>query len=389
MKYDLILRGGHVIDPAQECYGVRDVAIADGLIATVGESLPSDRATKLIDVSGMYVYPGLIDLHAHCYSSLGLFSVDAADIGVKTGVTTLIDAGSEGCLNYGPFHRFVMPAAREDMFVMLNIAQHGVQGQPGFEPFLGDLHEAKHIHVENAVACIDEHRDCIVGVKARLTESLTDGKSENERIAMHAAIQAGEATSLPCMFHHFASSIPQEELLEVMRPGDILTHFYHGKDDGGFIPGPGQGAPSEAMVRTREKGIIFDVGHGVGSFAWRIAEPACRQHGFFPDTTGTDLHQFSIHGPAHDLTTTMSKLLFLSMPLERVIQATTIAPARAVNLHDRGSLAQGLLADVTLLRMVEGQFDLEDAEGDIRTAGQRLVHAGTIKAGVFATGDPD
>ena len=122
MQFDLIIRGGQVIDPAQECSGVHDVAIQDGVIASVGESLPTDSATKVIDASGMTVCPGLIDLHAHCYSGLGLFSVDAADIGIKTGVTTLIDAGSAGCLNYGPFHRFVMPAAREDVFAMLNMA---------------------------------------------------------------------------------------------------------------------------------------------------------------------------------------------------------------------------------------------------------------------------
>lgn len=135
--------------------------------------------------------------------------------------------------------------------------------------------------------------------------------------------------------------------------------------------------------------LILRGGHVIGSFAWRIAEPACRQHGFFPDTIGTGLHQFSIHGPTNDLTTTMSKLLFLGMPLERVIQATTITPARAVNLHNRGSLATGMVADITLLDLAEGEFDLVDSDGDIRTTAQRLVHAGTIKDGVFVTGDPN
>ena len=382
MNYDLILQGGHVVDPAQQINFVTDIAIQDGVIAELGENLATNPSTEQIDASGMIVCPGLIDLHVHCYSGMGLFSVDAAEIGLKTGVTTLLDTGSAGCLNYGPFHRFVMPAAREDVFALLNIAQHGVQGHPDFLPYLGDLHDAKHIHAGNAIACIDKHRDRIVGVKARLTESLTDGKPENEYIAMNAAIDAGEATGLPCMFHHLASSIPLEELLEIMRPGDILTHFYHGKGDGGFVPNSGSGAPSEAMLRAREKRILFDVGHGVGAFTWRIAEPACRQHGFFPDTISTDLHQFCIDGPTYDLPTTMSKLLHLGMPLEKVIEATTITPARAIKLHDRGSLAPGLLADISLLRMEDGEFDLVDVEGAVRTAAQRLVHVGTIKSGV-------
>ena len=166
-----------------------------------------------------------------------------------------------------------------------------------------------------------------------------------------------------------------------MRPGDILTHFYHDKGDGGFLQEPGEGAPCDAILQAREKGVVFDVGHGVGSFAWRIAEPACRRHGFFPDTISSDLHQFCIHGPTYDLITTMNKLLHLDMPLAEVIRATTIAPARAVNLNDRGSLAPGMLADITLLRMEEDEFDLVDAEGDVRTATRRLAHAGTIKSG--------
>jgi len=378
----MLIHGGTIIDGTGSAPFRGDVRVQGDVITEVGSNLSVDKDAG-IDATGLLVVPGLVDLHVHCYSGLGLFSVDAADIGLKTGVTTLIDTGSAGCLNYGPFHRFVMPAAREDVFALINIAQHGVQGHRDFEPYLGDLHEAQHIHAGNAVACIEQHRDRIVGVKARLTEAFTDGKPENERIAMHAAIEAADATGLPCMFHHLASSIPVHELLEAMRPGDILTHFYHGRGDGGFVPV--NGAPTEGMLQAREKRIVFDVGHGVGSFAWRIAEPACRQHGFFPDTISTDLHQFCIHGPTYDLPTTMSKFLYLGMRLEKVIAAATSAPARAVNLQDRGRLATGMRADIALLRMVEGEFDLADVEGEVRTAEQRLEHVGTIKSGTRVT----
>ena len=380
----MLIRGGTIIDGTGSSPFQGDVQIQGKTVTEVGSSL-SAGTDDCIEATGLLVVPGLVDLHVHCYSGLGLFSVDAADIGLKTGVTTLLDTGSAGCLNYRTFHRFIMPAAREDVYALLNIAQHGVQGHPDFEPYLGDLHEAKHIHVGNAIACIEEHRDRIVGVKARLTETLTDGKPENERIAMHAAIETGKATGLPCMFHHVASSIPLEELLEVMRPGDILTHVYHGRVDSGFVSGADRNGPSDAMLRARDENILFDVGHGVGAFVWRNAEPACRQHGFFPDTISTDLHQFCINGPTYDLLTTMSKLLHLGMPLEKVIQATTSTPAHAINLHDRGLLTAGMLADITLLRMVEGEFDLVDVEGEVRTASQLLKHVATIKSGIVAT----
>ena len=375
----MLISGGTIIDGTGSEPFVGDVIVSGETIASVGPSAAAS-GDDVVDASGLLVTPGLIDLHVHCYSGLGLFSVDPAEIGLETGVTTMIDTGSAGCLNFGPFHLFVMPGAAEEIYALLNIAQHGVQGHPDYEPFLGDLHEGKHIHAGNAVDCIEAHRDRIVGVKARLTEALTDGRPQNERIAMHAAIEAGEATGLPCMFHHVASSIPVEELLELMRPGDILTHVYHGRGDQAFdLEG---GAPSDALRRARQRGIILDVGHGVGAYSWRVAEPACLEHGFYPDTISTDLHQFCVDGPTYDMPTTMSKLLHLEMPLERVIEASTYAPAHAVGLHSRvGSLVPGKQADVALLRLVEGEFDLVDVEGEVRVATRRLECAMTIKRG--------
>ena len=382
----MLIRGGTIVDGTGSEPFSGDVLVDGDTISAVGPTLDAPE-DDVIDAAGLFVAPGLIDLHVHCYSGLGLFSVDPADIGLQTGVTTMIDTGSAGSLNYGPFHKFIMPSAAEDVYAFINIAQHGVQGHPDFEPFLGDLHEAQHIHVGNAVACIEAHRDRIVGVKARLTEGLTDGKPENERIAMHAAIEAGGEAGLPCMFHHVASSIPVVELLELMRPGDVLTHFYHGRGDGGFDPE--KGAPTEALSRARQRGVILDVGHGVGAFAWRVAEPACREYGFYPDTISTDLHQFCLRGPTYDMPTTMSKLLHLGMPLESVIEASTRAPARTVGLHDRvGCLSPGLRADISLLRIDEGEFDLADVEGEVRVAARRIECAMTIKGGQMAFSRP-
>jgi dihydroorotase len=351
-----------------------------GAITEIGPDLPS-AGERVIDAAGLLVVPGLIDLHTHVYCGMGLFSVDPADAGLATGVTTLLDTGSAGALTYGTFRRYVMPQAAEDVFALLNISQHGVQGHPDVEPYLGDLHEVRHLHVGAAVACIEQYPDRILGTKARLTASLADGKVENELVALRGTVEVAARTGRWCMIHHVGSGVPLETVLTALRPGDVLTHIYHPKPDHGFGP---DGTPLPIMWQARERGLIFDVGHGVGSFAWAVAEPACRRHGFWPDTISTDIHRFNLHGPVYDLPTTMSKFLYLGMPLAKVIEAATSAPARALRLQDRfGSLAVGRDADITVLRLETGRFPLTDVRGEVRVAEQRLTAVGVFKRGAY------
>jgi dihydroorotase len=375
-----LIRGGEVYDGSGAPPAAVDVRVRDGRIAEIGPHLP-DQGDEAVDAAGLIVAPGLIDLHAHVYAGMGLYAVDPEQAGLRTGVTTLLDTGTAGALTYPTFHRFVMPQAREEIFALLNISMIGcIQGHPDVPPFMGDLNDARHAHVPSAVACIEQYRDRILGTKVRLTAGLANESLENEQAGLHGAIEAAARTELPCMIHHVRSQIPLEEVLARMRPGDIYTHLYHPGSDGGF-PGADH-QPLAVMLRARERGVIFDVGHGVGAFSWEVAEPACQQHGFWPDTISTDLHRFNLNGPVFDLPTTMSKFLHLGMPLREIVRATTATPARAMGLAGRlGSLRPGRPADITLLRLETGRWELRDVCGERRTARQRLAAVAVFKRG--------
>jgi dihydroorotase len=358
-----------------------DVRIRDGHISEIGPDLRPGQE-QVFDATGLHVMPGLIDLHTHVYGGMGIFSVCPEEAGLRTGVTTLVDTGSAGALNYGTFRRYVMEQAEEDIFAYLNIAQYGVQGHPDIDPFLGDLHEIRHLHAGSAVACIKKYPDRIVGMKVRLTASLAEGKIENEYAGLNGAVEAASRTGLRCMVHHTASGIPISTVLETLRPGDVYTHMYNGRAGRGFDEETG--APHVSQLRARERGIFFDVGHGVGSFGWHVAEPACQKYGFWPDTISTDIHQFNLNGPVWDMATTMSKFLYLGWPLADVVRASTSAPAKALGKQDTlGHLKVGRSADVTVLRLDEGSFPLLDIYLKVRMGRQRLVPVAAWKRGVF------
>jgi len=333
-----------------------------------------------VDATRLLVTPGLNDLHSHCFHGTGLWSVDPAEIGLRTGVTTLLDTGSAGCISYGTFHLYVIPSTREDIYALLNISQLGVQGHGHHDPTIYDLSDRRHIHPGNAIECIERYPDRILGTKARLSSVLADDNVENEYAAMNGAIEAARKTGRICMFHHVASGIPLHEVLNVMSPGDILTHIYHGKGDGGF--GEQGGEPSEALRRARDRGVVLDVGHGIGSFCWRVAEPACQQHDFWPHTISTDVHQFNLKTVVFDMPTTMTKFLYLGMPLEQVVRHSSWEPAKVMGLADRlGLLKPGFEADVALLHLEQGRHELTDVEGAVRHADQKLVSVMTFKRG--------
>lgn len=378
-----LIRGGDVYDGSGGSPRRVDVRLTNGVIDEIGPDLVA-RGEQIIDASGLIVAPGLIDLHVHVFSGIGLYSVDPREAGLRTGVTTMLDTGTAGALTYANMARFVIPAAQEDVFALLNISMIGcIQGHPDFPPYLGDLNDGRHADVPAAVACVNRWPERLVGMKVRLTSGLANFDEKNEWTGFHGVFEAADQTSRPCMIHHAASKIPTETVLKTLRPGDTYTHLYHPHADHGFDR---HGAPLDALRDARARGALFDVGHGVGAFAWRVAEPACRQFGFWPDTISTDIHQFNLRGPVVDLPTTMSKFLFLGMPLEQVIRATTATPAAAMRLQDRlGSLRVGLQADVVLLRHERGNFPLEDVEGQIRNSPERIVPVSVCKRGSWSS----
>ena len=378
-----LIRNGEVHDGAGGPSRRVDLRIANGLIEEIGPNLVS-QGEDAIDAAGLIVAPGLIDLHVHVFSGVGLYSIEPFEAGLRTGVTTMLDTGTAGSLTYRNFERFVIEPAVEEIYALLNISMIGcVQGHPDFPPYMGDLNDGRHAHVPSAVECIREHPGRLIGTKVRLTAGLANHDERNERAGFEGVFAAAEATGRPCMIHHIASNIPTETMLNALRPGDIYTHLYHPKEDHGFDQ---HGAPRDALSAARERGVVFDVGHGVGSFAWRVAEPACRQFGFWPDTISTDLHRFNLHGPVFDLPTTMSKFLYLGMPLEQIIRATTSAPAAAMGLQSRlGALQAGYQADIVLLKRERGSFPLVDVENQTRIASERLVAVSVCKRGQWST----
>jgi len=375
-----LIRGGDVYDGTGAPPRCADVRIAGDRIMEIAADLAAREGEEIVDARGLIVAPGLIDLHVHVFSGVGQFSVAPADAGLKHGVTTLLDTGTAGALTFPAFERFVISQSPEDIYALLNISLIGAIHRHDRAPHLSDLTDARACHVPSAVECIRRFRGPIVGVKARLTVGIAAGSELNERAAFHGVLEAAAQTGVPCMFHHAASSIPLEEVLGAMRPGDVYTHAYHPLSNGPFTDGTR--APRDATRAARDRGVIFDVGHGVSAFAWDVAEPACQQYGFWPDTISTDVHRFNLNGPVFDLPTTMTKFLYLGMPLTRVIRATTSAPAAAMGLSDRlGTLTAGRSADVTLLRSEVGSWELIDVAGQVRIGRQRLVSVGVFKAG--------
>jgi len=378
-----LIRNGSVYDGTGSPPQRVDIRILNGLIQEIGPQLVA-RGEEVIDADGLIVAPGLIDLHVHVFSGIGLYSIDPFEAGLRTGVTTMLDTGTAGSLTYANMARFIMPAAAEEVFALLNISMIGaIQGHPDFPPFMGDLNDGRHAHVPSAVECVNRYPERLVGMKVRLTSGLANFDERNEWAGFHGVFEAADLTKRPCMIHHAASRIPTETVLKTLRSGDMYTHLYNPHPDHVF---DSHGAPLEALQEARSRGVLFDVGHGVGAFVWRVAEPACQTFGFWPDTISTDIHQFNLRGPVVDLPTTMSKFLFLGMPLEQIIRATTSTPAMAMRLQDRiGTLAAGLQADIVLLKQEQGRFPLMDTEHQTRIASERLTAIRVCKRGQWST----
>jgi dihydroorotase len=369
--HDLLLSGGTVIDPASGRHGRADVAIDGRSISAVEPGLSTTAARDVIDATGLLVVPGLVDLHVHVYWGVADLSVEADPTCLGRGATTVVDAGSAGANTFPGFRRFVVDGSRGRVLAYLNISATGQ-----IDPFLGELHDLRFVDPERAAAVALANPDVIVGFKVRVSEMLA---GPNGLIGLDRALDAGRATNLPVMVHIGGTPFDIEEVLGRLRPGDIVTHAYTGWRPGIVTDG---GRVVAAAREARERGVRFDVGHGAGSFTWPIAEAALAD-GFRPDTISSDLHRFNIASPVHDLATTLSKFLLLGMSLDDVIAMATTAPAAALGTAGSGlgTLAIGAEADVTVLGLEEGRFDLTDSAGTTREARQRLVPVAVFRAG--------
>ncbi len=371
-QYDLLLKGGHVIDPKNNIDDVRDVAIRGDRIAALAASLPASAAKKTIDVSGLYVTPGLVDIHVHVFtqSAPGTVydsesSVSPDHAGFRTAVTTMVDAGTTGWRSFPDLRRRIIDRSRTRVLAMLNIIGTGMmnneveQNPVDMEP-------------EKTAAMAKQHPGVIVGIKSAHWRQPTF-------VSVEKAVEAGRLANLPVMVD-FGSFLParpyQQMVLEILRPGDISTHFYR-------VPAPLLDEHEKMLpylATARKRGVKFDVGHGGGSFYFKQAEPLVKQ-GFWPDSISTDLHSGSINGAMIDMLNVMSKFLALGVPLKEVIRESTTNPATQMKRPELGQIAPEAEADVAVLRLETGNFGFVDVRGGRITGNQRLGCEMTIRAG--------
>jgi dihydroorotase len=375
----LLLRGGTVVDPGDGREVRRyaaDVAIAGDRIAAVAPSLPPDGARRVVDVSGRLVTPGLIDLHTHVYWGGTSLGVEPDALSARSGVTTHVDAGSSGAGNFAGFRRHLIERARVRILPFLNISFAGIFAFSR-RVMVGESIDLRLLNVDEAVRAALEHRDLVLGIKVRL--GLVAG--EGQGIApLHLALAAAEALGVRMMVHTDLPPPSRREVLPLLRKGDILTHAFRPFPNGPTVDPGAAGRILPELWEARERGVVIDIGHGMGSFSFESAE-ACLAGGFLPDVISSDVHALCIDGPAYDLPTTMSKLLSLGMPLERVIAAATVAPAQAIGRSDLGTLRPGGPADVTVLADQTGSFQYMDVTGRTMTGRRRLLPVLTVMGG--------
>jgi dihydroorotase len=369
-SYDLLLKGGHVIDPKNRINAPMDVAIADGKIAKVAADIPSSEARKLVNVAGLTVTPGLIDIHVHVYprpenkavTADSNVQVDAHSF--RSGVTTVVDAGTSGWRNFPDFKQRVIDKARTRVLALLNISGAGMG--------TGREDEVSELDAEAAARTAKANKGVIVGFK-----SAHFGGSGWESI--DAAVKAGREADIPVMVDFgYMNQVRNLStlLLDKLRPGDIYTHCFSGHREELLA----DGKLNPAMLTGRKRGIIFDLGFGAGSFYWYVAVPALQQ-GFAPDSISTDLHNGSMNGGMKTMTNSMASVLNLGPSLEQVVAMSTWNPAKEIKRTDLGSLDVGAEADIAVLRVDKGQFGFIDSAGAGFSGTQNIVSELTLRRG--------
>lgn len=371
--YDLLLRGGHVIDAANHIDAVMDVAIKDGHIARVAPNLKPADAIKTIDVHGMYVTPGLIDMHFHAYNGTGERGSYAGDLGIlpdgftfRSGVTTIVDAGSSGWRNFEDFKDRVIDRSKTRVLAMINIVGAGMRGSH-YENNLFDM------DAQAAAKMAMRYPGLVVGIK-------TAHYAGPEWTPVEQAVVAGTIANIPVMVD-FGTDWPQRPIYDLLtqklRPGDVYTHMYSGLR---HEQDPVTLGPSKAFIEGRARGIYFDTGTGGGSFKWSLAVPMIKQ-GFKPDSISTDLHVDSMNSATKNILNVASKLMVIGLSLQEVVADMTAHPAHQIKRDDLGNLSVGSVADVAVLSIQKGRFGFTDMVNTRVDGSQKLVDELTIKDG--------
>jgi dihydroorotase len=372
MAYDLILKGGRVIDPSQGLDAVSDVAFTGGKVAAVGPNLKPDASTTIRDVKGLIVTPGLIDLHTHVYWGGTYLGIDAEEFCRRSGVTTAIDTGSAGPGNFAGFRTHVIDKSAVRILAYLHVSHAGIFGFSE-RVMVGESENIRLMDPISAAEVADANLDVIVGIKVRVGRHA----SGDQGIApLDVALQVADQVGLPLMAHIDEPPPTYEDVIARLRPGDVLTHAFRPFPN---APCTAQGSVKPAVMAARKRGVLFDIGHGMGSFSFKTAR-AMLASGFVPDTISSDIHKLCINGPAFDQVTTMSKFLCMGLGLPDVIKASTSNAAFALKRPELGSLRPGSAGDATVLSVDEGKFDYVDVVGE-HLAGDRKINSRGVVIG--------
>ena len=380
-KFDLVIRNANVLDPSQGLSGQRDIGIRFGLIEAIEPTIAPDRAQRVMDAGGRLVTPGLIDLHCHTFPYGSAIGIPADELVAHQCTTTVVSAGDAGANNFAAFRRFIVPASRTRQFAFVHIAVAGLAGFP-----VPELFNIDYAQPEAAARAVAENADMVLGVKVRMSENVI---ARHGLEPLRRAIKACELSGVPAKIMCHIGGVSDRELmsqiLDLFRPGDVLTHCFSGAPNnagmGTNIVQDGKLLP--AALAAKRRGVIFDIGHGGGSFDYTIAEAAIAQ-GCLPDTISSDVHVFSGNSPGMPyLPWVMSKMIGLGFSLPEVISMATAAPARVIGrIPKHGTLQLGAPADLSIMELVEGPVNFVDTRNNQRQGKLHLRPIGTVVAGV-------
>jgi dihydroorotase len=375
--YNIVIKGGHIIDPKNNIDGIMDLAISDGKIALISKNIDEKEGKKVIKANGMYVTPGIIDMHVHVYYGTkmdqylmnGPSSVQADAFSFRAGVTTMVDVGSSGWRSFPDFKSKTIDNSQTRVLAFLNIVGEGMRGGP-FEQTTKDMDARK------AAECAKKYPSVIVGIKLA-------HYSGHEWAPTDSAVVAGNIAGLPVMIDFGSANPPlslEDLLMKHLRPGDIFTHPYAYFPDTREAPVDENGKVKPFIFEAQKRGIKFDTGHGGGSFRWKQAIPSIQQ-GFKADAISSDLHTGSMNGGMKDMANLMSKFLCMGLPLQDVILRSTWNPAKMINRPELGNLSSGTEADVAIFSLSKGDFGFLDISGERVNGTQKLIAELTIRAG--------
>jgi dihydroorotase len=380
-KFDLLVKGGEVLDPSQNLRGRRDIGIRWGAIEAVEPDIPADRALRVLNVEGKLVTPGLVDLHAHVYPYGSAIGIPADELLTFQGTTTMVSAGDAGANNFAGFRRYIVGQTRTRLYAFVHIANMGLTPFP-----VAELYNIDYAVVDACAKTVAENSDIAIGVKVRMSENVIARNGiEPLRRAVEAAAKAGGGARVMCHIGGVETSKLMSDILDLLRPGDILTHAYSGAPNnaGAFTNIVQDGRLLPAASAAKQRGVVFDVGHGGGSFDYTVADAAI-QAGVPPDTISSDIHVVSGNTPGMPyLTWVMSKFLNMGFSLEQVVAMATVNPARIINrLPKLGTLQVGAPGDVSVLELVEGPVEFVDTRNNKRQGKVALRPANVVLAGV-------